>query len=317
MTTIAANSFPLLCALCVGVTTLGGCSLLFDASRSIDSDAASIDARPCGIGLDDTIAYYIVDGDGDKQFLNDSFGDNTAVVRTEESNQLVPANLETADGPSTPCGEAVRFNTLDPAFVSIPSNSFQEVASFDFWFKMDSVTSEEQIGALLAKDRRSATDGDMILFVYESNNEPTSHHVILRLQKSLEDQYYACSDSIAPRSWNHVGVSFGGNTGVKLFVNGNEANNDALELSSPGFFFSDSAECHRQGSAEFDAEFNTLESNTHDWLWGASNHRDGDIEGSIVASEFLDGAVDELRFRSEELSQSQALDVYESVLPPL
>lgn len=91
--------------------------------------------------------------------------------------------------------------------------------------------------------------------------------------------------------------------GATLFLNGVSANSFD-EITIPLF---NTIQCGNSDDPGFNV---TLQDNVRDWMWGAAGYSTPNM---VVRDGFI-GAVDELRFRNQVFTASEALDVYNSVL---
>lgn len=312
MRTQVLHSHRLVVALCLSISA---CSLLFETSQpSSEFDAGVNDdggnnnpdasERACGISLSGTIGYFALDGESGNISLDDQIADRSANSVTGVGNTLVSTPLNTRSGPSTECGDAAALNDISGTFITLDNNGFSDAVSMDFWFQVDSFAEGGDRGVLLTKDGNGSTLGDLALFLIPAQSNPNNYRVLLRLQYDDFNNYYACSAPIVPQGvWNHVAVSLDAMDGATLFLNGVSANSFD-EITIPLF---NTIQCGNSDDPGFNV---TLQDNVRDWMWGAAGYSTPNM---VVRDGFI-GAVDELRFRNQVFTASEALDVYNSVL---
>lgn len=274
----------------------GGCTVVFEADEGTES---------CRLTFGDTIEHYTLDGQGGNTEVAGLHSEVLANSVTKEDNVLVPSAMLAEQRDPAECGHAATLNGVSSAFIQIDGDEFTEAVSLDFWFRTDSIISNNQVGGLLVKDGVDPNAGDMGIFIFESAVAQSSYHVLLRLQDGT-DTYFGCSNRVELGDWNHVAVSFNDVTGVELFVNG-----ELAESTNPDV--PDGSNLGRQDCGEGAvAKTAILQDNDRDWLWGANNLQ----SPGNVARDGTKGAIDELRFRSGPFTAIEAKMVYESISEP-
>jgi hypothetical protein len=307
-----------------------GCSLIFEASGDGGMDTPPIDASlgndrdiaddadtpVCGHPFDDVIVRFPVDSDQGRTRLTTSAGAPLGhVLRATDPADpvLVPVSVGTENGPGD-CGDGLSIlSAAAGTFVRIDNNDLSGVKSVDFWFNLASqVATDDGYGVLLSKDGNTSQDGDLLVVVFDSG---PAIRVGLRIQSSIPDTFVACSEALTLGEWHHVAVSLSAAAaeGATLFVDGLPSGNMAGSIGA-GL----SADCTPVGDGNA-AKYATLGTNLHDWFWGASNHRflvGQDIPAVTNDYRVVPVLLDELRFRSEIFTQSDAESAYDAVMLP-
>ncbi len=307
---------------------LGGCSLLFDASPSVETDAdvlapdaaasdgmiltdanpnspdasldASLDAAPpianCGPGLAGTIALYSVDDDASSSTMSDSVGgtsDGTYLTLVDNGGPaLVPWTASRATSRPA-CGLALDVRAGEN-LGHISNSALPAVRSLDFWFFIPGNTLAGRQG-LLTKDQADRHNGDFAVFLYDQR-------VVLRTQHGSAPgaESHLCSSTLG-MGWHHVAVSFE-TTKTLLFVDGNPAT-FTMTLGTP---FDEGTSCTTTTSAGISTTLSAVGS--PGWFWGMSNHR----APTFLATDPFMSLLDELRFRDQVFTQADAAQVFNS-----
>jgi hypothetical protein len=204
------------------------------------------------------------------------------------------------------CGETLRLKLSEGRLLRIQNenlatNASAQVRSFDFWFRLGPAgVAISDVYTLMSKDGEETGQGDLqIQMLRLENAGPDGYHIKVRIQHPAADPNYSttsylCSEPIIlPLNWHHLALSMDG-VEAKLFVDGVEINKSNSASNFP---------LHTQCSIHDElAHTATLQNNNHDWFFGANN-------AETTPSEFLEGDIDEIRFRNRGFTQQEAQSV--------
>lgn len=214
----------------------------------------------------DTVALYTFSGSG-----------NTVTDLTGMHPGTVVGTGATRVSGKSGCGNAMRFSPTTPvSHVMVPDSTAFDLkqGSVDLWVRFDSAASTNE--GILSRDASGTTKSGHLTILRRCNGA-----ISIRLQNTTNEGN-VCSKPLSVGAWHHVGVSFGGSQGIKLYVDGTLTNETADIICG-----TDTITCGTSVTTGIDG-------NDNPWVIGASSWNSQE-DVSTPVTQPLDGRVDSVR----------------------
>jgi hypothetical protein len=113
------------------------------------------------------------------------------------------------------CGQALELSATTPVshvLVDDAADWDLSTGSVDLWLTFDQPAGASE--GIFSRDASGQTNPGHLTLMRLCNGS-----LMIRLQDTV-DSFVQCSEPVSDKTWHHVGVNFGGNGGLKLYVDG-------------------------------------------------------------------------------------------------
>jgi hypothetical protein len=238
---------------------------------------STVDWWSCPLDAKNDHAVLLLRFDGSGGTVED------AVDSAQHIATLVETGITRTSGPAG-CGNALAFTKTSPvSYLRVDAHEDWklEVGSLDLWVRFDGPPpSSQDVAGIISRDASGIGDGHLTMY------RRCDGVIAVRYQYGGLDYYRCSEDNIPQDEWHHVGVNFGGEKDLELFVNGQLAD----RTDQLGGCIGSSPTCGATISAGIADTDNA-------WVIGAANWQSADGTLDNVVHPFR-GSVDEVRLSS-------------------
>jgi hypothetical protein len=277
--------------------------LLLPAATACIFDRGGVPGEP-DLGVEPDLS--LGDGDGPMDLTDDDAGCSPSL----DPSTLMLLDFEAISGTTVPdltgdhpgtlvgdlqlvpgragCGEALRVPASSTGgHVAVPDSPDWELdeGSIELWVRFDSPTDGKMSQGLISRDANgTANEGHFSLI------RACGGQIAVRLQRGGGNDM-KCSKPVVEDRWYHVAVNFGSETGLQLFIDGSEVDEQGkVGWYVPGNACNTTLQC---GSTTDGG----LEGNNNPWVIGNSSHVSDEGKATPLSTP-VGGVIDQVRISS-------------------